>query len=75
MTRIEEIQARLAEINALLDTATGEELTSLEEESRSLLAEMETIQNEAQARQALRSQIAAGAVGTPVPIAEVILLK
>ena len=66
MTRIEEIQARLAEINTAIDTATGDDLTALENESRGLLAEMEKIKNEAQARQALRQSIAAGA-GTPVP--------
>ena len=64
--RIAEIQARPAEINTLIDNATGEELTALETESRNLLAELETLQNEAQARQQLRSDIAAGA-GTPIP--------
>lgn len=67
MERIREIQARLAEINTALDTATGETLTALEEESRGLLEEMGRLQGEAQARQQLRSQIAAGA-GTPAAI-------
>lgn len=63
--RIAEIQARLAEINAMIDNAPAEELTALEEESRSLLDELQTLQHAAQ-RQQLRQQIAAGA-GTPAP--------
>lgn len=66
MDRIAEIQARLAAINAEIDGATGEALTALETESRSLLEELQGLQNDAQARQQLRQQIAAGA-GTPVP--------
>lgn len=65
MDRIAEIQARLAAINAELDSAEGEALTALETESRSLLTELTDIQQTAQARQQLRDQIAAGA-GTPV---------
>lgn len=65
--RISEIQARLAAINAELDNATGEALTALEEESRSLLEELNTLQQAAQARQQLRQQIAAGA-GTQVQV-------
>lgn len=61
MERIAEIQARLAAINTELDTATGEALEALEAESRSLLEEMTRLQNEAQARQQLRQNIAAGA--------------
>lgn len=64
MNRIAEIQARLAEINAAIDAATGEELTNLETESRSLLDELHGLQAELEARQQLRSQIAAGAVPT-----------
>lgn len=63
--RISEIQARLAAINTELDTATGEALTALEEESRSLLEELNTLKQAAQSRQELRKQIAAGA-GTQV---------
>ena len=37
MERITEIQARLAEIQTELEAATGEALTALETESRSLL--------------------------------------
>lgn len=66
MDRIQEIQARLAEINTQLDNATGDDLTALETESRSLLDELTGIQNTIQARQQLRQQIAAGA-GTPIP--------
>ena len=66
MERITEIQARLAEINTAIETATGEDLTALENESRSLLEELNTLRIEAEARQQLRFNIAAGA-GTPVP--------
>jgi HK97 family phage major capsid protein len=65
MDRITEIQARLAAINAEIDNATGEALTALETESRTLLEELQGLQNDAQARQQLRQQIAAGA-GNPV---------
>lgn len=68
MDRISEIQARLAEINAAIDTATGDALTALETESRTLLDELNGLQQTVQARQALRNQIAAGA-GVPSPIA------
>lgn len=70
MERITEIQARLAEINETLDSATGEELTALETESRNLLEEMNNLRQAAEARQQLRSQIAAGAgvkIQTPAP--------
>ena len=65
MDRIAEIQARLAAINAELDAAEGEALTALETESRTLLEEMNGLQQTTQARQQLRQQIAQGA-GTPV---------
>ncbi len=65
MDRISEIQARLAAINTELDTAEGDALTALESESRTLLAELNGIQQTAQARQQLRDQIAAGA-GTQI---------
>ena len=65
MERITEIQARLAEINAALDAASGEELTNLETESRNLLAEMDGLKAEIEARKELRSKIVAGA-GTPI---------
>ena len=62
--RMNEIQARLAAINSEIETAEGEALTALENESRSLLDELNGIQQTAQARQArqaLRASIAAGA--------------
>ena len=62
MKRLKEIQARLAEINAALDTATGEALTALETEARNLMDEKATIEAEIQSRQQLRSNIAAGLV-------------
>lgn len=61
MERLNAIQARLAEINNALDTATGDELTALENESRSLLDEMNGIKKDIEARRALRQSIAAGA--------------
>lgn len=70
MDRIQEIQARLVAINTELETAEGDALTALETESRNLLDELQRLQNAAQARQALRQQIAAGAgtvVETPAP--------
>ena len=63
---IEAIQARLAEINTALDAATGDELTALENESRSLLDQLSAIQREAETRNQLRQSIAAGA-GNPMP--------
>lgn len=72
MDRISEIQARLAAINAEIDTAEGDVLTNLENESRTLLDELNGLQATAQARQQLRQQIAAGA-GTSIqaPAAQV----
>ena len=66
MDRISEIQARLAAIDAELENASGETLTNLETEARTLTDELNGIRAEAQRRQALRSQIAAGA-GNPMP--------
>lgn len=60
--RLQQILARLAEINAALDTATGEALTALETEARSLMDEKAQIEAEIQSRQQLRSNIAAGLV-------------
>jgi HK97 family phage major capsid protein len=62
MKRISEIQARLAEINVALDTATGDALTALEAEARGLMDELNRLNGEIQARQQLRSNIAAGLV-------------
>ena len=60
--RIEEINTRLAAIDAELDGATGEVLTALETEAADLIAERNQIMNELQARQQLRQNIAAGLV-------------
>ena len=64
--RVNQIQARLAEINTELETATGDALTALVTESNSLLEELRGIQGEVQTRQQIRDAIAAGA-GAPVP--------
>lgn len=66
MNRIEEIQARLAEINTLIDNASDEEVTALETESRALVEELEGLRDSAQARQALRDMVARGA-GVQMP--------
>lgn len=58
--RIEEIMARLAAINNELETATGETLTALEAEARSLTEELNSLRGEAQRRQQLRASVAAG---------------
>ena len=62
--RIDEINTRLAAIHNELDTATGDQLTALEQEVADLLAERQQIQNEVQTRQQLRNNVAAGLVGT-----------
>ena len=66
MDRISEIQARLAEINTLIDNATPEQMTDLENESRTLNEELQGIKDLVQRRQELRSKVAAGA-GNPMP--------
>ena len=60
--RIEEINARMAEIAAELDNASGEALTALENEVASLTAERNQIMNDIETRQQLRAGIAAGTV-------------
>ena len=60
--RIDEINTRLSAIQNEIDSATGETLTALEAEVAQLTAERQQIQNEAQTRQQLRSNIAAGLV-------------
>lgn len=65
--RINEINARLAAIQNEIDTATGEALAALEAEVAALTAERTQIMNEAQTRQQLRNNIAAGLInGTPL---------
>ena len=58
--RIDEINTRLAAIQGEIDGATGDALTALEQEVEQLTAERQQIQNEAQTRQQLRANIAAG---------------
>lgn len=65
--RVTEIQERLAAISTEVESATGDALTALETESRSLLAELDTIQQEAQKRQQLRQSVAQGTAGRPMP--------
>lgn len=65
--RVNEIQERLAAISTEVDSATGDALTALETESRNLLAELDTIQKEAQKRQQLRQSVAQGTAGRPMP--------
>ena len=60
--RIDEINERLAAIDGLIETASGEELTALETEAEALIAERSQIVNEVQTRQQLRASIAAGRV-------------
>ncbi len=66
MERINEIQARLAAIATEIETATGDAFTALETEARTLTEELNTLRDEANRRQAVRSMVAAGA-GTPAP--------
>ena len=60
--RIDEINTRLAAITGEIDTASGEALAALEQEVETLTAERQQIVNEAQTRQQLRDNIAAGNV-------------
>ena len=64
MRTIEQINTRMAEIQQELETATGDQLTALETEFNTLTAERDQIRNEAQTRQQLRANIAAGLIGT-----------
>ena len=60
--RIDEINTRLSAIAQEIDTASGEDLTALEQEVAALTAERQQILDEAQTRQQLRNNIAAGIV-------------
>ena len=65
--RIDEINTRLAAIQTELETATGDQLTALEQEVNDLTAERQQIENEVQTRQQMRANIAAGLVtGTTI---------
>ena len=66
--RIDEINTRLAAIAQEVETATGEALTALENESNDLMAERQQILDDVQKRQQLRTSIAEGV--TPVEIIE-----
>ena len=70
--RIDEINTRLAAIQNEIDNATGESLSALEAEVEALTNERTQIQNEAQTRQQLRANIAAGIItgNTIEPIEE-----
>lgn len=58
---LNEIIARLAEIEAEAETRTGDELAALEEEQRNLIEQRNALQADAQRRAAMRN--AAGALG------------
>ena len=60
--RIDEINTRLSAIATECETASGEALTALEQEAAQLTAERQQILDEAQTRQQLRANIAAGLV-------------
>jgi HK97 family phage major capsid protein len=60
--RLDEINTRLAAIEAEIDGASGEALTALETEVANLTAERQQILGEIQTRQQLRKDIAAGNV-------------
>ena len=60
--RLDEINTRLAAIQGEIDAASGEALTALEEEVRSLTEERTQILAEIQTRQKLRADVAAGIV-------------
>lgn len=60
--RLDEINARLAEIQGEIDAAAGDTLSALEAEVESLTAERQQIMAEIQTRQQLRTNIAAGLV-------------
>lgn len=62
MTRIEEINARLAAIANEIEGAQGEALTALENEVAQLTNERTQIMNDIQVRQQLRAAIASGQV-------------
>lgn len=64
MTRIDEINARMAAIAQEIDTASGDALTALETEVNSLTAERSALEAEIQSRQALRARVASGAVAS-----------
>lgn len=71
MHTIQEIEARLAEIAKELESATAEQLTALNAEADTLIAEREALRSEEEQRAALRTRVASGAEGsTPKPVIE-----
>lgn len=64
--RIDDINTRLAAIDAEIDGTTGEAFTALETEVNELTAERQQILDEVQTRQQLRSNIAAGRVPSKI---------
>lgn len=65
MDRLNEINARLAEINAGIDAASGEALTALEREVNELFEERAALMNEHARKQQVRGLIAERLAGTP----------
>lgn len=63
MTRIQEINARLAAINAEIAGATGDALQALEAEVNALIEERTALEGEVQLRQQVRSRVASGLAG------------
>lgn len=63
MTRIEEIKARLAAINAEIAGATGDALQALEAEVNALIEERTALEGEVQLRQQVRNRVASGLAG------------
>lgn len=73
MNRLAEIEARLSAIAEEIDNATGEGLTALETEVASLKEERSALLAENEKKQALRSAVASGVIGTvktPAPKAD-----
>lgn len=60
--RLNEINTRLAAIQAELETASGEQLRALEKEAANLIAERNQIMTDIQTRQQMRNNIAGGII-------------
>ena len=68
---IEQIEARLAEISKLIETASTEEIETLSHEVDGLVAERDALRAAEETRAAVRSRVASGAAGTAaVPVIE-----
>ena len=68
MNRLNEISARLAEIDTQIDASSGEALTALEQEVAKLREERTALLNENARKQQVRGLIAEGLAGTPSAI-------